>query len=157
MKHLHGAWMLSLMLILIIGCAQTQAVQETEANTGEMVSIGYGEVEETSVTGSVGVLTREQLERRKVTDAMEHLQGRLAGVRVVQTTDGPRLRIRGINTLRGSKDPLFVVDGTPLPPSGSIRFLNPNDIDRIEVLKGASAAIYGSRGGNGVVLITTRR
>jgi len=149
--------MLGLMLILTAGCAQTNAVQETEADNAEMVSIGYGEVEEASVTGSVGVITREQMDRRKVADAMEHLQGRLAGFRVVQTADGPRLRIRGINTLRGSKDPLFVVDGTPLPPSGSIRFLNPNDIDRIEVLKGASAAIYGSRGGNGVVLITTRR
>ena len=157
MKQLHHTWMLGLVLILTAGCAQTNAVQEAEADKDEMVSIGYGAVEQETVTGSVGVVTREQMDRRKVADAMEHLQGRLAGVRVVQTAEGPRLRIRGINTLRGSKDPLFVVDGTPLPPSGSIRFLNPNDIDRIEVLKGASAAIYGSRGSNGVVLITTRR
>ena len=157
MKPLPHALILSLALILMTGCAQTNTLQEDETDKKDMVSIGYGQVEKEALTGSVGVITREQMDHRKVADAMEHFQGRLAGVRVVQTVDGPRLRIRGINTLQGSKAPLFVVDGSPLPPSGSIRFLNPNDIEHIEVLKGASAAIYGSRGANGVVLITTRR
>lgn len=163
MKRLRCAGLLAVGFLLIwaTGCAQTRTIQDDVSHAeGEeaMVSIGYGQIEKDNTTGSVATLTRDELERRKVTDATEMLAGRVSGVHMVNTSDGPRLRIRGIHTLMGSQDPLFVVDGTPLPPGFSgIRFLNPHDIEQIDVLKGAAASIYGSRGANGVVLITTRR
>lgn len=160
MRQCAPGLILGLFLIISTGCAQTQTATQpdTEPETEKMLSIGYGEIEKDNATGSVGIMTRDQIEARKVADAGQLFEGRIAGVRVVQTPAGPRLRIRGIHTLQGSKDPLIVLDGTPLPPDpAGLRFLNPNDIDHIEVLKGASAAIYGSRGANGVVLISTRR
>lgn len=149
---------LGLALILTAGCARTEAVREAPSDDEEMISIGYGKVAKDNVTTPVAVVSRDDIERRKVTDAALLLQSRVPGLQVVQTPTGARLRIRGIHTFMGSKDPLFVLDGAPLPPdpSGSILFLNPSDIERIEVLKGAAASIYGTRGTNGVVLITTR-
>lgn len=148
----------SLVLTATLGCAGTEKAAETETEDKEMISIGYGQIEKENVTGSIGVIDSEDIERRKVTDASSLFEGRIPGVRVVRTADGPRLRIRGEHTFMGSKDPLIVLDGTPLPNVGSgLSFLNPYDIDRIEVLKGPSAAIYGSRGANGVIIITTKR
>ena len=161
MKRLRMAGTLALgfALLLTTGCVQTQPVQEdAPPEQEELVSIGYGEVEKDKFTGSVASLSREDLEQRKVATTTEMIAGRVAGVYVVNTPNGQRLRIRGVHTIMGSKDPLYVVDGTPLPPDPSgIRFLNPNDIERIDVLKGAAASIYGSRGANGVILITTKR
>lgn len=147
-------------LTTLLGCASSRksAEAEAEAEEKEMVSIGYGEIERDNVTGSVGVIDSEDIDRRRATDTSSIFEGRIPGVRVVQTAAGPRIRIRGVHTFMGSKDPLIVLDGSPLPEGGSdLRFLNPYDIDRIEVLKGPSAAIYGSRGANGVVIITTKR
>jgi TonB-dependent starch-binding outer membrane protein SusC len=111
-----------------------------------------------SVTGSIASTTGEALEDRKVGRPEELLRGQFPGVLVVPTSDGGfSVRIRGLGP--GSGEPLYVVDGIPLAvaPGQGLRWLNPMDIERIDVLKGAAAAIYGGRAANGVILITTKR
>ncbi|HEX2202612.1 MAG TPA: TonB-dependent receptor plug domain-containing protein [Longimicrobium sp.] len=96
----------------------------------------------------------------RVRSAEEMLEGRFAGVRVVRVPGGIAVRIRGATSVEGSNDPLYVVDGMPIEPGpgGALTGINPADITRIEVLKDiGSTSLYGVRGANGVVLISTRR
>lgn len=125
----------------------------------EVVVVGYGSVKKTDLTGAVNTLSAAKITERNVTNPMEAMQGSIAGVQVTSNTgrigDGFNVIIRGANSINkdGSK-PLFVVDGVP---TDNIDFLNPQDIARMDVLKDASsAAIYGSRGGSGVVIVTTK-
>ncbi|MHB1179533.1 MAG: SusC/RagA family TonB-linked outer membrane protein, partial [Daejeonella sp.] len=132
---------------------------EESGSLDEVVVIGYGSVKKRDVTGSVGSVSAEELTAYPVADAVMGLQGKTAGVQVLQNSGAPganiSVRIRGGNSLLGNNEPLYVVDGFAL--SGNPNAINPNDIESIEVLKDASAtAIYGSRGANGVVLITTK-
>ncbi|MBC6995579.1 SusC/RagA family TonB-linked outer membrane protein [Lewinella lacunae] len=144
----------------------------------EVVVVGYGSVKKSDITGAVVALTEEDFNAGVITSPEELIQGRAAGVQITQTSGEPgagvNFRIRGTSSVRGNNNPLFVVDGVPLSgentsADGSIsglgnttarnplNFLNPNDIASIDVLKDASAtAIYGSRGANGVVIITTK-
>lgn len=126
----------------------------------EVVVVGYGTVKKSDVTGSVGSVSGEDLTAFPVSNALLGLQGKTTGVRVIQNSGAPgakiSVRIRGGNSLLGNNEPLYVVDGIAL--SGGPNAIDPNDIESMEVLKDASAtAIYGSRGANGVVLITTKR
>ena len=126
----------------------------------KVVVVGYGTLAKRDVTGSVGSVAAEQIKQIPTTNAIEAIKGRVAGVDIVSTGykpgDGVRVRIRGTRSLKASNDPLYVLDGIPM--AGGIGDLNPSDIESIEVLKDASAtAIYGSRGANGVVLVTSRR
>lgn len=126
----------------------------------EVVVIGYGSVKKSDITGAVSSIKATELRGTQITSAAQALQGRAAGVQVTNSdaTPGarPNIRIRGTNSLGTSSEPLFVIDG--YPSNEDISSINPNDIESIEVLKDASAtAIYGSRGANGVVLITTKR
>lgn len=135
-------------------------LEEDVAGLNNVVVIGYGVVRKSDVTGSVGSVSQKELNAYPVTDAVMGLQGKTTGVRVIQNSGAPgapvTVRIRGGNSLLGSNEPLYVVDGFAL--SGSPSLVNPNDIESIEVLKDASAtAIYGSRGANGVVIITTKK
>ncbi|MCJ8164386.1 TonB-dependent receptor [Pontibacter sp. E15-1] len=125
----------------------------------EVVVVGYGTQKKSDVTGSVGVVSSEDLLRAPVTNALQGLQGRVAGVNVKlnsgSPTSSPRVIIRGVGTINASSGPLYVVDGVVME---NIQFLNPNDFQSMEVLKDASStAIYGARGANGVILITTKR
>lgn len=125
----------------------------------EVVVVGYGTQKKSDVTGSVGVVSSEELLRAPVTNPIQGLRGRVAGVNVFlnsgSPTSSPRVVIRGVGTINSSSGPLYVVDGVVME---DIQFLNPNDIESMEVLKDASStAIYGARGANGVILITTRR
>jgi TonB-linked SusC/RagA family outer membrane protein len=125
----------------------------------EVVVIGYGTARKSDLTGAVATVKADQLMDRPSQDVTQALQGRVPGVDVNINTSAPgeqaKIRIRGITSINSSLDPLFVVDGVIGVP-GSI--LNPNDIATIEVLKDASAtAIYGARGANGVLMITTKR
>ncbi len=125
----------------------------------EVVVVGYGTQRKSDVTGSVGVVSSDVLLQAPVNNAIQGLQGRVAGVNVKlnsgSPTSSPRVVIRGIGTLNASSSPLYVVDGVVME---DIQFLNPNDIESIEVLKDASStAIYGARGANGVILVSTRR
>ncbi|MHA6246916.1 SusC/RagA family TonB-linked outer membrane protein [Pontibacter sp. CAU 1760] len=125
----------------------------------EVVVVGYGTQKKSDVTGSVGVVSAEELLKAPVTNALQGLQGRVAGVNVKlnsgSPTSSPRVVIRGVGTINASSGPLYVVDGVVME---DIQFLNPNDIQSMEVLKDASStAIYGARGANGVILVSTRR
>jgi TonB-linked SusC/RagA family outer membrane protein len=125
----------------------------------EVVVVGYGTVKKSDITGSVSSIKAEEINAFPVQNAMQSLNGRAAGVHVVQNSGAPgatlSVKIRGGNSLQGSNEPLYVVDGFPL--TGNINAINPADIESMEILKDASAtAIYGSRGANGVVIITTK-
>lgn len=124
----------------------------------EVVLIGYGTAKKSDLTGSVGVIDATKLTERSMTNPMEAMQGNVAGVQITTSTgrigDGFDITIRGNNSMNPDSKPLFVVDGVP---TSDIDFLNPQDIARIDVLKDASStAIYGSRGSNGVVIVTTK-
>ncbi|MFC4213587.1 SusC/RagA family TonB-linked outer membrane protein [Pedobacter lithocola] len=126
----------------------------------DVVVIGYGSVKKGDVTGSVSSIKAADFKNTQLTSVSQALQGRAAGVQVTNSdaTPGarPNIRIRGNNSLGTSSEPLFVVDG--YPSNEDLSSLNPNDIESMEILKDASAtAIYGSRGANGVILITTKR
>ncbi|MEM9671079.1 MAG: TonB-dependent receptor [Bacteroidota bacterium] len=124
----------------------------------EVVVVGYGTQKKSDVTGALASVSSEDFEVQPITRIDQALEGRAAGVSVVQTSGAPgagyKIRIRGANSISGNNNPLYVVDGLVV---GDINSLNVNDIASMEVLKDASAtAIYGSRGANGVVLITTK-
>ena len=123
----------------------------------EVVVVGYGTQKKSEITGAVSSVSSEEITQTPVTRIEQGLQGRVAGVQVSnasgQPGEQPTIRIRGIGTT-GNADPLYIVDGVQV---GGIDYLNPNDVESIDVLKdAASAAIYGSRAANGVVLITTK-
>ncbi len=134
-------------------------LQSSNASLGEVVVIGYGTARKSDLTGAVSTIKSEKLLDRPVTNISQALQGRVPGVEVNFNTNAPgeaaRVRIRGISSINSSLDPLYVVDGVIGVDANT---LNPNDIGSVEVLKDASAtAIYGARGANGVIIITTKR
>ena len=127
----------------------------------EVVVVGYGTVKKSDLTGSVAQVKSKELNAFPTANVLQSLSGRAAGVQVTQNTGAPgggvSVRIRGTNSIQGSNEPLYVVDGFPTSGSNPT-VLNNVDIESIEILKDASAtAIYGSRGANGVVLITTKQ
>lgn len=152
---------------------------EEDVNSLQQVTInaGYWDVKDRERTGNISRVPGEQIRQQPISNPLQALQGRMPGVYIQQRTGLPggniRVMIRGVNSLRtDGNDPLYVVDGVPFSstslasssnnsiiPSGSpFNYLNPNDIESIEILKDADAtSIYGSRGANGVVLITTRK
>ncbi|MDR2809446.1 MAG: TonB-dependent receptor [Tannerellaceae bacterium] len=143
-----------------VGNQTSLAVELTEdtRTLDEVVVIGYGTVRKSDLTGSVSSVKSEDLTKMATASPVAALQGRAAGVLVVQESGSPdaaaAIKIRGIGTTNNA-DPLYVVDGFPM---SDINYLNPGDIEALEILKDASAcAIYGSRGANGVVLITTKK
>jgi TonB-linked SusC/RagA family outer membrane protein len=124
----------------------------------EVIVIGYGTQEKKDVTGAIGSVSSEDFEGQPVIRADQILQGRAAGVSVTNSSGAPggdvKIRIRGANSINGNNDPLYVIDGFV---GGNFNDINPADIEDIQVLKDASStAIYGSRGSNGVILITTK-
>jgi TonB-linked SusC/RagA family outer membrane protein len=126
----------------------------------EVVVVGYGTMRKSDLTGAVAVVSAEELSTKPVTNAFEALQGKVAGVDITSAQRPGELgsiRIRGNRSLNATNNPLYVVDGVVLS-SGGIESINPRDIESINVLKDASStAIYGSRGANGVILVTTKR
>lgn len=149
-------------------------------NLNEVVVIGYGTVRKRDVTGAVTAVKEKDFNVGVVTAPTQMLQGRVAGVNITSNGGEPgagtTVRVRGSNSIRSGQDPLYVVDGVPLDitddqPKGAsiggvgesskknpLNFLNPDDIESIDVLKDASAtAIYGSRGANGVIIVTTKK
>lgn len=134
----------------------TVTLEEDVYNLEEVVAIGYGTIKKSDLTGSVSSVKSDEISAIPSSSVLQALSGRAAGVLVKQNTGAPggsvSVRIRGTNSIQGSNEPLYVIDGFP----GDIGTLNNADISNIEILKDASAtAIYGSRGANGVVLITT--
>jgi TonB-linked SusC/RagA family outer membrane protein len=126
----------------------------------EIVVVGYGTQRRKDVTGSIASMSSEKIRENASSSLSQSLQGRIAGVEMTQTSSRPgadmEIRIRGARSLTASNDPLVVLDGIPF--AGSLSDINNNDIKSVDILKDASAtAIYGSRGANGVILITTFR
>ena len=135
------------------------SLKEDTQLLNDVVVIGYGTMKKSDISGSVATVDRDAMLKRAPVNIGQALQGAAAGVIVTQQDGSPdgraTVRIRGIGTITGSADPLYVVDGVQVGTDAS--FLNPGDIERIEILKDASAtAIYGSAGANGVVMITTK-
>ncbi|HQV84321.1 MAG: TonB-dependent receptor [Chitinophagaceae bacterium] len=133
-------------------------LSSADKTLGEVIVVGYGTQRKEAITGSVASINGDKMREVPSPNVTQALQGRLAGVEISQTSTRPgatmQIRIRGIRSLSADNNPLIVLDGIPF--IGSLADINPNDVKSIEVLKDASAtAIYGSRGANGVLLITT--
>ena len=147
--------------IPVAGKTKVDAVLQENSNAlQEVVVIGYGAQRKEAVTGSVASITGENLREVPAGNITQALQGRLAGVEMTQTSSKPgatmQIRIRGTRSLNASNDPLVVLDGIPF--AGSLGDINPTDIKSVDILKDASAtAIYGSRGANGVILVSTNK
>jgi TonB-linked SusC/RagA family outer membrane protein len=136
-------------------------LNEGDKQLDDVVVIGYGTRRKSDLTGSVSQVKAKEINAYPATNVLQALSGRAPGVQVLQNTGSPgasvSVRIRGTNSIQGSNEPLYVVDGFPIAGSNPT-VINNADIESIEILKDASAtAIYGSRGANGVVLITTKR
>jgi len=147
---------------IVMGNRTTINVTLEEESIGieEVVAVGYGTQRKESITGSVASMKGNELREMPAANITQALQGRVAGVDMEQTSTKPgaslQIRIRGTRSLSASNDPLIVLDGIPF--SGSISDLSTDDIKSIDILKDASAtAIYGSRGANGVILVTTNK
>jgi len=155
-------------------------LEEESIGLEEVVAVGYGVVKKKDITGAVSTLKTEDFNVGLNTSPTDMIQGRVAGVNMVTNGGEPgagvSVRIRGANSIRSGQDPLYVVDGVPLDitdaqPTGAsttgvgssaaknpLNFINPDDIESIDILKDASAtAIYGSRGANGVIIVTTKK
>ncbi|WEK20186.1 MAG: TonB-dependent receptor [Candidatus Pedobacter colombiensis] len=130
------------------------------AGLNEVVVVGYNQVKKTDLTGATVSVSAEDIRSRPVANALQAIQGKAAGVDVTSNErpgEVGKILIRGARSLTATNVPLYVVDGVPLA-AGGIEAINPNDIEAIDILKDASAtAVYGSRGANGVVIITTKR
>ncbi|WP_242673235.1 TonB-dependent receptor [Niastella yeongjuensis] len=131
----------------------------TKLDEIEVIAYGYGTQKKGNVTGAIAKISEKQIQERPITRIEQALQGQLAGVAVRNTTGAPgadiTVQVRGAASISGTATPLYVVDGVPLD---NLSGVNPSDISSIDVLKDASsAAIYGSRGSNGVIIVTTKR
>ena len=152
----------------------TVTLQQTTTSLDEVVVVGYGTQRRRDVTGSIAKVSSEKINAIATPSFEAALQGKAAGVQVIQGSglagSGSVIRVRGINSIGAGGDPLYVIDGIPIIADNFVRgnsnamnqnplaSINPNDIESVEVLKDAAAAgIYGSRGSNGVILITTKR
>ena len=135
-------------------------LKEDLQNLDEVVVVGYGVAKKRDLTGSVASVKGEKLKETASLSAVQAMQGRAAGVTIIQTSAKPgeeaSIRVRGNRSLKATNEPLYVVDGIPIVVG--LNELSPSDIESVEVLKDASAtAIYGSRGANGVILVTTKK
>lgn len=135
------------------------AMEEETIGIDEVVAIGYGTMKKSDLTGAITQVKADELSTVSVSNPIQALQGRASGVAVLTNNapgSSPTLRVRGTGSINAGNDPLYVVDGFPLMNS-NLNDINPNDIESLEILKDASSsAIYGSRGANGVVIITTK-
>ena len=133
--------------LMAVGCGTSARVSAEDSE----VNLGYSTVKQKDLTYSVSTVGVKENDATAYRDIYEYLQGRVAGV---QVTPDKRIIIRGVNTINAGGDPLILVDGVETPDISDLNF---HDIKSIDVLKDGSAAIYGLRGANGVLLITTKR
>ena len=145
--------------VKVTGTDLTIQLERIASNLNDVVVIGYGTQRKSDVTGAVSSIKMKDIEKTPSPRIDDAIQGRSVGVDVQRNDASPNssisIRIRGINSINGGNDPLVVIDGLQ---GGNLNTLNPNDVQSIEILKDASAtAIYGSRGANGVVLVTTKK
>ena len=152
-----------LIAALALGACQTYqpASSASPERLVDSVAVGYGSQARRDVTGAVSSVSGDVAQRNSPTSVADMLDARFPGVEVRRlATGGMSVRIRGTHTFKGDAEPLYVVDGIPQHPrsAGALSDINPRDVQSIEVLKDAgSTAVYGARGANGVILITTKR
>lgn len=137
----------------------TLSLKPSSTDLEEVVVVAYGTAKRTNITGSVSTVSSKAIENRQVSNITKALEGQVPGLQSVASSGQPgteaAIRIRGIGSINASSSPLIVLDGSPY--AGDINSINPNDIQSISVLKdAASSALYGSRGANGVIIITTK-
>ena len=159
----------SMVVIAVIGYKTVESpvrengrvvLEEDSQALEEVVVVGYGTMRKSDVTGSIGVAKGEDLTKNQNFSALENLRGKVSGVNIFSNSSQPgayanRVVIRGMATINSSSEPLYIVDGVAME---DFSLVNPNDIESMEVLKDASAAaIYGARGANGVIMVTTKR
>lgn len=144
----------------VAGTSMTVSLEEDAKTLDEVVVIGYGTQKRKEVTGAVSVVDSKTLDQLKPVKVEQALQGTVSGVNVSTQSGAPganlTIRIRGIGT-NGNPDPTVIVDGFVLNNTADLGLMNPNDIESITVLKDAQAAIYGTIGANGVILVTTKK
>ncbi|WP_218145312.1 SusC/RagA family TonB-linked outer membrane protein [Parapedobacter koreensis] len=154
--------------VRVAGASLNVVMEHSQTDLDEVVVVGYGTQRKSDLTGAVGTVRAEALQERPASSLNQGLAGRVTGVNVSSSSGRPggrtNVRIRGASSVSVSNNPLYVIDGVILNAAGlqngstPIDYLNPNDIASIEVLKDASStAIYGARGANGVILVTTKR
>jgi len=148
--------------VIVSGNTIEVTLEEEAIALEDVVVVGYGTVKKSDLTGSVSTVKAESLTSTPANSIENLLQGRSAGLQIITSSQDPgsgsTVRIRGESSLHGSNAPLMVVDGFPMGDAGNLKQINPSDIVSVEVLKDASAsAIYGSRGANGVIIVTTRK
>ena len=136
------------------------ALKPEAVNLDDVVVVAYGVAKKESLTGAVTQIGAKAIDKRPVSNAVSALEGNVSGVQINNTNgepgSAPTIRVRGFTSVNGSNSPLYVVDGVPM--NGSSAEINPNDIESMSILKdAASAALYGNRAANGVILITTKR
>jgi TonB-dependent SusC/RagA subfamily outer membrane receptor len=149
-------------LLTIVGCqAHQSASSALPQRAPDSVAVGYGSQARRDVTGSVSSVSGEVAQRNSPTTIADMIDGRFPGVEVRRLANGGMsVRIRGTHTFKGDAEPLYVVDGVPQHPrsSGVLTDIDPQSVQSIDVLKDAgSTAVYGARGANGVILISTKR
>lgn len=148
-------------LVLVAAACSSNPAPETFtlAPDDDQVSTGYGKQGRDSFAGAANSITREDLKRQEGRRLEDLIRSRVPGAQIVHTSNGFTIRLRGPSSIMGNNDALIVLDGVPLQETGTdlvLGSLQPSDIERIDVLKDAAAAIYGMRGANGVVIIETR-
>ena len=149
--NLFRIFLLSALTLGFSGCGTSYTAADRQ---DEEAHIGYGTVRRDDLTTAVTTLKPKRNDIDKYKDIYDYLVGRVAGVWVDTSYDPPKVHIRGINSINGNTDPLFIVDGVEV---NDISYISPSDVSSIDVLKDSSAAIYGSRGGCGVIIITLRK
>jgi len=146
--------------LTVRGSTLNFSLMPSEQRIEEIVAVGYGTMRKSDVTGSISIVKGDQMIKTQSFSALENLRGKAAGVNIFSNSSQPgayssKVVIRGNATINASSSPLYIVDGVAME---NFQLMNPNDIESIEVLKDASsAAIYGARGANGVILVTTKR
>lgn len=135
----------------VIHFVHQEGVSQTRSDE---VNVGYGTMEKKDLTTSVSSVNADEIDLKSYTNIWQALVGRVSGLEIIQTGTGVQLRVRGASSFHAGTEPLILLDGTEI---SDVNHINPNDIESIDVLKGSSAAIYGTRGANGVILITSKR
>ena len=152
-------FILAMTAAVLCACSSSRSVTNVyradDSGTQDEINVGYGSVNREKLTYSVSQVEVDEKEAIVYNNIWDYLRGRVPGVMIGNAGPGdtPTITVRGINSINSSTQPLFIVDGVETP---DISYLNPNDVGSVSVLKDASASIYGTRGGNGVILITTK-
>ena len=158
-SRLSGTCLLALCTLTAGACMSAGSAGRPRGESfADSVNVGYGRTARRDMTGAVGSMDGEASQRYSPLSVADMLDGHVAGVEVLKRANGTvSVRVRGQRSFMGNEEPLFVLDGVPLTSSVALlRDLNPRDVQRIEVLKGAAASVYGSRGANGVIMISLR-